>query len=266
MLLILGTSSCHLTMGTEERAFPGIAGVVQDGILPGYFGYEAGQPATGDILGWYTRHGVPAALHAEAHERNLTVHQVLTERAARLRPGECGLLALDWWNGNRSVLMDADLSGLLIGLTLDTRPEDIYRALIEGTAFGTRAILENFDRNGVETQEIIAAGGLAERNELLMQIYADVTGRPIRLARSGQACALGAAILGAVAAGASAGGYDDLELAVSRMGGVKERCYDPDPAAHERYGALYAEWSRLHDYFGRGGTNVMKVLRRMREG
>ena len=264
MLLILGTSSCHLTLGTEEKSFPGIAGVVQDGILPGYFGYEAGQPATGDILGWYTKHGVPAAYHAEAHERNLTVHQVLTERAAQLRPGECGLLALDWWNGNRSVLMDADLSGVLLGLTLDTRPEDIYRALIEGTAFGTRAILENFDRNGIETEEIIAAGGLAERNELLMQIYADVTGRPIRLARSGQACALGAAIFGAVAAGSAGGGYDDLEEAVARMGGVKEQCYEPDPAAHECYTELYQEWSRLHDYFGRGENNVLKRLRQMR--
>lgn len=264
MLLILGTSGCHLILGKENRSFAGIAGVVQDGILPGYFGYEAGQPATGDILGWFTRHGVPGTLQAEAASRGITTHQLLTERAAALRPGETGLLALDWWNGNRSVLMDADLSGVLIGLTLDTRPEHIYRALIEATAFGTRVILENFARNGVETEEIIAAGGLAERNELLMQIYADVTGRPIRVARSGQACALGAAILGAVAAGKSHGGYDDLELAVARMGGVKERVYEPDPTAHERYTRLFTEWVRLHDYFGRGENNVLKTLREMR--
>lgn len=266
MLLILGTSGCHLVLGEEGSAFPGIAGVVQDGILPGFFGYEAGQPATGDILAWFTRHGAPAPYQREAEERGLSVHQVLVEKAAGLRPGETGLLALDWWNGNRSVLMDADLSGVLIGLTLDTRAEDIYRALIEATAFGTRAILENFTRNGVSIEEIIAAGGLAERNELLMQVYADVTGRPIRIARSGQACALGAAILGAVAAGESAGGYDDLSRAVARMGGVKERVYVPSPAAHKRYSLLYQEWLRLHDYFGRGENPVLKTLRALRAG
>ncbi|MFN3649345.1 MAG: ribulokinase [Armatimonadota bacterium] len=264
MLLILGTSCCHLVLGQEEKSFEGIAGVVQDGILPGFLGYEAGQPATGDILAWHTRHALPAAYAREAEDRGVSPHQVLVEKAATLRPGETGLLALDWWNGNRSVLMDADLSGALIGLTLDTRAEDIYRALIEGTAFGTRAILENFARNGVEVEEIIAAGGLSEKNELLMQIYADVTGRPIRLARSGQACALGAAILGAVAAGEADGGYGDLPTAVERMGGVKERCYTPDPAAHELYSQLFREWMRLHDYFGRGGNEVLKTLRALR--
>ncbi len=264
MLVILGTSGCHLVLGREGNAFEGIAGVVQDGILPGYFGYEAGQPATGDILAWYTRHGVPSAYQQEAEKRGISVHQVLVEKAAGLRPGENGLLALDWWNGNRSVLMDADLSGVLIGLSLDTRPEDIYRALIEGTAFGTRIILENCSQNGVAIDEIIAAGGLADRNELLMQIYADVTGRPIRIARSGQTCALGAAILGTVAAGESQGGYDDLELAVARMGGVRDRVYTPDPQAHTVYCSLYEEWKRLHDYFGRGGNDVLKRLRAQR--
>jgi L-ribulokinase len=264
MLLILGTSGCHLVLGHEGKAFAGIAGVVQDGILPGFFGYEAGQPATGDILAWFTRHGVPGVYQQEAEARGVSVHQVLVEKAAPLRPGETGLLALDWWNGNRSVLMDADLSGVLVGLTLDTRPEHIYRALIEGTAFGTRMILDNFSRNGVAIEEIIAAGGLAERNELLMQIYADVTGRPIRIARSGQACALGAAILGSVAAGTAAGGYDDLAEAVARMGGVKERTYTPDPDAHARYSQLFAEWTRLHDFFGRGEDNLLKKLRSWR--
>jgi L-ribulokinase len=261
MLIILGTSGCHLVLGREGEAFEGIAGVVQDGILPGYFGYEAGQPATGDILAWFTRRGVPAAYQQEADARGISVHQLLTEKAVALRAGETGLLALDWWNGNRSVLMDADLSGVLLGLTLDTRPEDVYRALIEGTAFGTRLILENFSRNGVPVEEIIAAGGLAERNELLMQIYADVAGRPIRIARSSQACALGAAILGAVAAGSAQGGYDDLAEAVARMGGVRDTAYQPQAAAHERYDQLYGEWLRLHDYFGRGENGVLKKLR-----
>lgn len=264
MLLILGTSGCHMVLGTEGRTFEGIAGVVQDGILPGYFGYEAGQPATGDLLAWFTRQCLPAAYQAEAEGRGISPHQLLSEKAASLRPGETGLLALDWWNGNRSVLMDADLSGVLIGLTLDTRPEDIYRALVEATAFGTGMILENFTRNGVQVDQIIAAGGLAERHELLMQIYADVTGRPLSVARSGQACALGAAILGAVAAGSAAGGYDDLSEAVSAMGGVKDRVYQPDPAAHERYSQLFTEWVRLHDYFGRGENNVLKKLRAWR--
>jgi len=266
MLLILGTSGCHLVLGAEGKSFPGIAGVVQDGILPGFFGYEAGQPATGDILAWFIRNGVPAEYHREAEERSVGAHQVLVEKASLLRPGENGLLALDWWNGNRSVLMDADLSGVLIGLTLDTRPEDIYRALIEATAFGTRMILENFSQHGVKIDEIIAAGGLAERNELLVQIYADVTGRPIRIARSGQACALGAAILGAVAAGSAEGGYDDLSQAVARMGGVKDRVYTPGAAEHIRYTDLFGEWVRLHDYFGRGENNVLKKLRAWRAG
>lgn len=266
MLLILGTSGCHLALGTDGKAFAGIAGVVQDGILPGFFGYEAGQPATGDILAWFTRNGVPAAYQSEADERGVSAHQVLVEKASQLRPGENGLLALDWWNGNRSVLMDADLSGVLIGLTLDTRPEDIYRALIEATAFGTRMILDNFTQNGVKIDEIIAAGGLAERNELLVQIYADVTGRPIRIARSSQACALGAAILGAVAAGSAEGGYDDLSRAVAHMGGVKDRVYTPGAAEHVRYTDLFGEWVLLHDYFGRGENNVLKKLRSWRSG
>lgn len=264
MVVILGTSGCHMVLAASGNSFPGIAGVVQDGILPGYFGYEAGQPATGDILNWFVRHSLPAAEQQEAEARGISPHQLLSERAALLRPGESGLLALDWWNGNRSVLMDAELSGVLLGLTLDTRPEDIYRALIEGTAFGTRVILENFVRHGIEIHTIVGAGGLSERHELLMQIYADVTGRPLQVARSGQACAVGAAILGAVAAGAVRGGYDRLEEAVAHMGGVRDRTYRPDPAAHARYSAIYEEWVRLHDYFGRGYNSVLKKLRAWR--
>jgi L-ribulokinase len=265
MLLILGTSGCHLILGEEDRAFPGIAGVVRDGILPGFAGYEAGQPATGDILAWFTHHGVPAAYQEEARADGRTLHGLLEDRAAALAVGETGLLALDWWNGNRSVLMNADLSGVLVGLTLETRPEEIYRALIEGTAFGTRAILENFSEHGVKIEEIIAAGGIAERNELLMQIYADVSGRTLRLAGSDQACALGAAILGAVAAGSEAGGYDDITEAAHRMGRLRDDiAYEPDPEAHRVYTDLYGEWLRLHDYFGRGDNPVLKRLRGLR--
>ncbi len=260
MLLILGTSACHMVLSPTGDEFPGVAGVVEHGIMPGYFGYEAGQPATGDLLGWYTRTGVPAALTDDAAARGVSTHQVLTELAAGLPPGGSGMLALDWWNGNRSVLMDADLSGVLLGLTLDTRPEQIYHALIEGTAFGTRMILENFAEHGVPVASLTAAGGLADRNELLMQIYADVTGRPIRLARSHQTCALGAAIFGAAAAG------QPLEECVRRMGGAGDRTYEPSPTAHGQYTRLFAEWRRLHDYFGRGENDVLKLLRARRAG
>lgn len=265
MVAILGTSACHLVLGSEGRSFSGIAGVVRDGILPGYYGYEAGQPATGDTFAWFLRAAAPAALAAEDGGDPEAVHALLEEKAGRLRPGECGLLALDWWNGNRSVLMDADLSGALLGLTLDTRPEQIYRALIEGSGFGTRAIVENFVGNGVAVDELYACGGLAEKNALLMQLYADITGRPIRLVRSTLACALGAAILGAVAAGSADGGYDRIETAVAHMGGVRDVVYEPDPANHARYSEIFAEWIRLHDYLGRGENPVLKKLRAWRE-
>jgi L-ribulokinase len=264
MLLILGTSACHLMLGSEGSVFPGIAGVVKDGVLPGFYGYEAGQPATGDILAWFVRTAVPAEVEREASARGISVHELLEERAAHLRAGQCGLLALDWWNGNRSVLMDADLSGLIVGLTLDTRPEEIYRALIEGSAFGTREILENFERNGLPIPELIGCGGIAEKNATLMQIYADVTGRTLRIVRSGLASALGAAMLGAVAAGARGGGYDTLAEAAARMGGLKQQMYTPTAAEQPIYDELFAEWKRLHDWFGRGGGEVMKRLRRLR--
>jgi L-ribulokinase len=261
MVLILGTSGCHLVLGGEGRCFPGIAGVVRDGIVPNFYGYEAGQPATGDILAWYVRTSAPSEYGREAEQRGISIYELLEERAAGLAPGATGLLALDWWNGNRSILMDADLSGVMLGLTLETRPEQIYRALIEATAFGTRAILQNFASNGVAADELYACGGLAEKNPLLMQVYADVTGRPLRLVRSSQACALGAAVLGAVAAGDAGGGYDGMETAARSMGGTKEVVYRPDAQREGRYSDIYAEWIRLHDYFGRGENEILKKLR-----
>lgn len=265
MLLILGTSACHLMLGAEGAVFPGIAGVVKDGILPGFYGYEAGQPATGDILAWYVRSAVPGDVEREAAARGVSVHELLEERAAGLRAGQSGLLALDWWNGNRSVLMDADLSGMIVGLTLETQPEEIYRALIEASAFGTRAILENFERHGHRVQELIGCGGIAEKNATLMQIYADVTGRPIRVTRSALASALGAAMLGAVAAGAAAGGYESLGDAAARMGGLSEQAYLPRAEEQPAYNELFAGWKQLHDWYGRGGSDIMKRLRRLRD-
>ena len=207
-----------------------------------------------------------AAYQHEAEERGLNLHQLLEEKAALLRPGESGLVALDWWNGNRSVLVDVDLTGLLLGATLATRPEEIYRALIEATAYGTRVIVEAFEANGVAVKSIVAAGGLPERNRLLMQIYADVMGREFRIIGTQQGGALGSAMHGAVAAGAAAGGYDDIVAAAHRMGKLKDETYVPNPAASAGYDRLDAEYVALHDYFGRGGNDVMKRLKAVRAG
>jgi L-ribulokinase len=265
MVLIMGTSFCHLVLAPEAHFVEGVCGVVEDGILPGYFGYEAGQVAGGDTYAWYVDHGVPAYVAEEAMERDLSVHQVLSERAEKLGPGGSGVLALDWWNGNRSILVDADLSGLLVGFTLSTRPEEVYRALIEATAFGSRKIIETFVSSGVAVEELYASGGLPQRNPLVMQIFADVTGRPIRIAASAQTTALGAAILGALAAGKAAGGYDDAGEAARRMAKLKPGVYRPNPTAAPIYDRLYREYERLHDYFGRGANDVMRLLKQLKQ-
>jgi len=264
MVIIMGTSNCHMVLGTEERIVPGMCGYVEDGIIPGFFGYEAGQSCVGDHFAWFTENCVPAAYEREAAARGINIHQLLEEQAAALRPGESGLLALDWWNGNRSVLVDVDLTGLLLGMTLLTRPEEIYRALIEATAYGTRVIIEAFEDNDVPVHEIVATGGLPDRNRLLMQIYADVTGRPIKVARTHQGGALGAAMHGAVAAGAAAGGYDTIVEAARHMAGLRADQYEPNPAAKQVYDQLYAEYVTLHDYFGRGANDVMKRLKNLK--
>jgi L-ribulokinase len=234
--------------------------VVQDGLVPGYWGYEAGQPAVGDLYAWFFHHGVTAEIQHQAERQGVTSAEWITTEAWRLKPGQSGLLALDWWNGNRSLLMNGDLSGVLVGLTLSTRPEEIYRALIEATAFGTRAILEAFTAQGLTVRDIVACGGLAERSPAVMQIFADVTGREIRLPRSFQASGLGAAMHGAVAAGY----YTDLAEAALRMTGLLEGGYRPTPASRNIYDQLYAEYRRLHDHFGRGGNDIMKRLRTIR--
>jgi len=181
-----------------------------------------------------------------------------------LRPGQSGLIALDWWNGNRSVLVDVDLTGLLLGATLATKPEEIYRALIEATAYGTRMIIEAFDRHGVAVDEVVATGGLPDRNRLLMQIYADVSGRPLRVAETGQGGALGSAMHGAVAAGMAAGGYDTIYEATQQMARLRDVVYRPSAANKAVYDRLYAEYVALHDYFGRGANDVMKRLKALK--
>jgi len=264
MVMIMGTSICHMVLGTEMKEVPGMCGVVEDGIIPGYFGFEAGQSGVGDIFAWFVENAVPPEYHEEAKRRRVDLHKLLEEKAAQLQPGESGLLALDWWNGNRSVLVDVDLTGLLIGATLATKAPEIYRALIEATAFGTRIIIETFEASDVAIHELVATGGLPERNKLLMQIYADVTGREMKVAASKQAGALGSAMFGAVAAGKAAGGYDTIFEAGKKMARLKDEVYRPIPAHQRTYDLLYAEYKRLHDYFGRGENNVMKTLKRLR--
>jgi L-ribulokinase len=227
------------------------------------FGYEAGQAGVGDIFAWFVNNGVPPAYHRQAEANSRSLHEELTARAEGLLPGESGLLALDWWNGNRSTLVDANLSGLLVGATLRTKPEEVYRALIEATAFGTRIIIEAFTNQGVPVEAIVAGGGLT-KNLLLMQIYADVTGRQIDVAGSGFASGLGAAMLGAVAAGRAAGGYEAMNETANQMAPPPEMTYQPNEEHKAVYDTLYEEYRHLYDYFGRGQNNVMNTLRKLR--
>jgi L-ribulokinase len=265
MVLVMGTSICHMILSREKRAVEGMCGVVADGIVPGFYGYEAGQPALGDIFAWFVENGVPSLYEAEAIQRELSVYELLEERASELSPGESGLLALDWWNGNRSVLVDADLSGLIVGYTLMTKPEEIYRALFEATAFGTNRIIKAFEDAQVAVDELYVCGGLPERSPLLMQIYADVTGKPLRVAASSQTSALGAAMFAAVAAGPHKGGCETIVEAAAAMARLKDHVYVPNADHHRVYQLLYAEYMQLHDIFGRGIHNTMKKLKRLRE-
>ena len=264
MVIIMGTSNCHMVLGDSEHIVPGMCGYVEDGIIPDFFGYEAGQSCVGDHFAWFVENCVPASYQQEADRRKIDIHSLLEEKAAALKPGESGLVALDWWNGNRSVLVDVDLTGMLLGMTLLTKPEEIYRALIEATAYGTRKIIDTFNDNGVPVNEIVATGGLPDHNKLLMQIYADVTGREIKVAAAKQTPAVGSAMFGAVAAGKAAGGYDTIIEASKHMAHLRSEVYKPNPQAQKIYDRLYAEYELLHDYFGRGGNDVMKRLKALK--
>lgn len=264
MVMILGTSLCHMVCGAEKRTIEGMSGVVKDGILPGLYGYEAGQAAVGDIFAWFIENCVPAATHEAARESGMDIHAYLSQEAERLAVGESGLLCLDWWNGNRCVLVDADLSGVMIGMTLGTTPAEMYRAVLESTAFGTYKIIQALEAGGCPIDELYACGGLPVKNPLCMQIFADVTGREIKVAASDQTVALGAAIWAAVGAGSPAGGYDTVTEAARKMARLREKMFTPDRARHEAYQKLFVEYEKLHDYFGRGGNDVMKRLKEMK--
>jgi len=256
MVAIMGTSTCHMVMSDKLAEVPGMCGVVDGGIIPGLYGYEAGQSGVGDIFAWFVKNAVPA----EYFSQNVSAHEALEREAAKQKPGEHGLLALDWVNGNRSVLVDASLSGMIVGLTLGTRAPDIYRALIESTAYGTRVIVESFRGHGVPVEEYVVAGGL-QKNRMLMQIYSDVLGMPLSVIDSEQGPALGSAMHAAVAAGA----YPDIQAAAKRMGKVRKSVYTPIAANQKIYDQLYSEYIILHDYFGRRTNDVMKRLKAIRD-
>lgn len=257
LVKIIGTSTCDMMVvpvGNPLADIPGLCGIVNGSILPGYFGLEAGQSAVGDIFNWFVNYLQGGGQKGGSHEE-------LTAAATKLRPGESGLLALDWNNGNRTVLVDQRLTGLLLGQTLYTTPAEIYRALIEATAFGALTIINRFEEYGVGVEQVVNCGGIAEKNPLVMQIYADVTGRPMKISRSAQTCALGAAIAGAVVAGA----YPDFASAQKAMTGLKPKVYNPNPKAEEVYRDLYALYRTLHDAFGtqKWQGNLYDVMKRL---
>lgn len=259
MVAIMGTSTCHVMNGDKLAVVPGMCGVVEGGIVSGLYGYEAGQSGVGDIFAWYVNNQVPASYFEAAASAGKSIHQHLTDLAAQQKVGEHGLIALDWHSGNRSVLVDHELSGLMIGATLTTKAEEGYRALLESTAFGTRKIVETFRESGIPVTEFIVAGGLI-KNQFLMQLYCDVTRLPLSILDSEQGPALGSAIHAAVAAGE----YPNVRAASEAMGRVQKAMYLPNEERAAQYDRLYAEYETLHDYFGRGQNNVMKRLKAMK--
>lgn len=255
-MMVVGTSTAILLLHDAPRPVQGVTACLPDTVCPGLITYAAGQASVGDGFQWFADTCVPAEYQQDARARGLSVQAWLTQLAAGLSPGESGLLALDWFNGNKSPLANGRLKGMLLGLTLQTRPEHIYRALLEATAFGARMILDVFAEAGVPVQAVTACGGIPGKNPLLMQIYADVLGLPLRVSRCSQAPALGAAIYAAVAAGERSG-FADVFSASNAMRSREFTVYTPDPAAHRVYDALYREYSALAAYFGRGGNAVM---------
>lgn len=260
LVLVMGTSICHMILAERELPVQGICGVVEDGIAPALYAYEAGQPALGDLFAWHIDHYVPHEYHVAAEKQGVSLFEYVEQKAANL-PNGSGLLALDWWNGNRSVLDNADLTGLIVGYTLETRPEHVYLALMESLAYGTATVIESFERSGVQVDELVASGGVPRRSPLLMQVFADVTGRPIEVAASKQATALGSAMYGAVAAGSKRGGHDNLSTAAQAMVAEPIQRYTPDAQRHAMYQRMYAEYKKLHDYFGKENSDLMRRLR-----
>lgn len=265
MLAIIGTSTCHIMMGEREKQVPGMCGVVADGVMPGYFGYEAGQSCVGDHFAWFIENCLTQDYYKQSQATGENIHDLLTKKAKALKVGESGLIAIDWWNGNRSILVDVDLTGMMIGMTLQTKPEEMYRALVEATAYGTRELVENYRKNDVPVDEFYASGGISQKNPMMMQIYADVLNMPVKIAGSSNGPALGSAIFASVAAGKSAGGHEDIFTAARSMGKIKDTIYTPIAENVKVYNKLFNEYQILHDYFGRGENNVMKRLKAIKK-
>lgn len=260
-LLIVGTSSCQLVVDERPISVRGICGYARDAIVPDLYAYESGQPCVGDLFDWFVRRCVPEDYAAEARAKGMNLHQLLSEKAAALQVGESGLVALDWWNGQRSPFVDDDLSGVMLGLTLRTRPEEQYRALLESCAYGVRLIFDTYRRHGLTIDRVTVCGGIARKNALLMQIYADVLGCEVHISESEQACALGAAILAATAAGC----HDTMAQAMDAMAAPTERTYAPDPARAQVYDRLYAIYEESARYFALQ-TDALHRLMALRQG
>ena len=260
LLMIIGTSSCHILLGDKETTVPGISGYVKDGIIDGLYAFEAGQTSVGDSFEWFVSNCLPSAYAEDARLKGMNVHKYLREKATLLPPGAGGLLALDWFNGNRTPYVNGDLSGVILGLNLNTRPEQIYRALIESTAYGTKRILDLYEQNGIVIDKIYAAGGIAEKDELMMQIYADVLGREICLSGTSQACAYGSALLGSV----NENGFSSLVDAACKLKQISARSYQPNPINTETYAKLYREYVALSEFFANSQNKTMEFLRRLK--
>ena len=257
LLMIIGTSTCHIMLGEKGVYVPGISGYVKDGIVDGLYAFEAGQACVGDSFDWFVKNCVPASYFEAARAGGVSIHKYLREKAKRLPAGSGGLLALDWWNGNRTPYVDGNLSGVIVGLTTTTPPEAIYRALIEATAYGTKRIIEIYEKGGININRLYAAGGIAEKDEMLMQIYADVTGREIMLSGTSQACAFGSAILGSV----NEKGYATLAEAAEKLKQVKDVVYRPIAENKAIYDELYAEYFTLSEYFAKSQSRIMEKLK-----
>ena len=255
LMLIVGTSACHILNSGDIKNVDGICGYVKDGVILGLYTYEAGQAGVGDIFDWFVRNCVPASYTEEAKEKGISIHKLLREKASKLEVGESGLLALDWWNGNRSVLVNSNLTGMILGMTLQTRPEEIYRALIEATAYGLKVIVEQYENSGIKINNICAPGGIAQKDEMMMQIYADVLDREIRIAGSTQAGALGSAIYASVAAGI----YTDVKTAAEKLSKPDIKTYKPIKQNVKAYRLLYKEYKILHDYFGKENMVMERI-------
>jgi L-ribulokinase len=262
MVLVMGTSVCNLLLAETGTPVKGVSGVVRDAIMPGTWAYEAGQAGVGDMFGWFVRNSMPASYTERATALGVDVFGYLESLARSIEPGRNPVLALDWWSGNRSPLADSALSGAVIGYSLGTKPENVYRALLEAAAFGQRAIIDTFEGAGIAVQDIVACGGLPQKSPLFMQLLADITGREIQVSHSAQAGALGAAIHAAVAAGPEAGGFASLGEAGHALGANRSHVYLPDPAATAAYQSPYADYQELVDYFGRQNVGVMHRLKR----